>query len=229
MKILDIDHQTVQHPKPNSIQATWLGHASYLVQLNGANILFDPVFSQCIGPTAHKSDLIGEKRYRRCPITIDELPQIDIVCISHVHYDNLDRSAVEALYKRFGRTIKWCLPLGTDEWLSGVVKDPDQIAFDWWQTEYIDIRLEEERDGSKVEVEFVPAQHWCLRGVSFKNSYFPSTDENTRLWGGWVVKSGGKTVYHSGDTGYCHIFKSIGEKHGPVDLSLLPIGAYAPR
>lgn len=231
MRILKVDHQTIQNPNPNTIQATWLGHATYLVQMNGVNILFDPVFSNCIGPTTYFVSWLGQKRYRRCPTTVAELPPIDIVCVSHDHYDHLDRLTVVALHKRFGAAIKWCLPLGTDKWLQSIIEDPNQIAFNWWQSECVDIQSGGRGGGREgnVEVEFVPAQHWCLRGNVSLNSYSPSSDENTRLWGGWIIKSRGKTVYHSGDTGYCDIFKSIGEKHGPVDLSLLPIGAYAPR
>ncbi|XP_066910760.1 N-acyl-phosphatidylethanolamine-hydrolyzing phospholipase D-like [Clytia hemisphaerica] len=226
MKIQKLDTEKLFNPPSTNIQATWLGHASYLIQFAGINVIFDPVFGDRIGPATSYG--VGQARYRKCPVTdVSELPPIDIVCVSHDHYDHLDRTTVERLQAVHGDTIHWFLPLKFDDWMNSLgLKNVNVKTFNWWDEDNIEIK---NKSGEvKATIAFVPAQHWCLRGLTRKG-LFPSSDENTRLWGGWIVKSGGKTIYHAGDTGYCHIFKSIGERYGEIDLSLLPIGAYTPR
>ena len=285
MRIQEVDAAKLNNPPINDgLQVTWLGHATYLVQFvlgttgesstNIINVLFDPVFSEKIGPV----HMIGQSRYRTCPVKrASELPRIDVVCLSHDHYDHCDVPTIRDLHLEFP-SIKWCVPLRTDQWLRTVIDDPDVSALTWWETMTLDLACtrgtthstttssddhqsklsknknsnpdQDNNDKSSGEskrpqnqllvVEFVPAQHWCLRGMSWGKigSLFyplPQKDENQRLWGGWVLKTSpsptteGKSVYHAGDTGYCDVFKTIGERHGGFDISMLPIGAYTPR
>lgn len=223
MEVMTPNYEVINAPTSSKqIQLTWLGHAGFLLQFAGVNILFDPILSERIGPVS----TFGTKRYRPCPLSINELPVINFVCISHDHYDHLDRATVIALNQRFGASLKWCVPLGMDEWFkSTVCKNINCDPFDWWEN-----RKFKFSEDTTVEVEFVPAQHWCLRGNMIRKGLKISTDENTRLWGGWIIKANGVVIYHAGDTGYYgNLFKSIGKKHGPVDVALLPIGAYSPR
>lgn len=214
MKILSLNDKIVKNPSTNQIQATWLGHASFLVQLDNINILFDPVFSSYIGPLQFLS--LGQKRFRKCPCTVDELPQkIHLVLISHDHYDHLDLQTVKDLDARYGSGIQWMVPLGMLDWFRKTLKSSDNVTeLNWW------VEFELQLEKTKFKIACVPAQHWCKRGYN---------DDNKRLWAGWIVKGENRSVYHAGDTGYCDIFKSIGKRYGPIDLSLIPIGAYFPR
>ena len=224
MKIQPIDANKLKNPPPKQIQITWLGHAGFYVQLGGMNVLFDPVFSDTIGPVP---SIGGTRRYRACALTVDELPKVDLVCISHDHYDHCDLPSIKKIHNRFGTSVRWCMPLGLDDWLrkqvgNGVIC----LGFNWWDSKCV-----HDADGKfALDVECVPAQHWGLRGSALSSGC--ATDENMRLWFGWVLKadmSRSLSVYHTGDTGYCEMFKSIGIKHGPIDLAMIPIGAYCPR
>lgn len=216
MQILPVDQEKLHNPDPNMIQATWIGHAGFLIQLGGMNILFDPVFSNTIGPVS----FMGNTRYRKCPLQIGELPNINIVCISHDHFDHCDLPSLKQLDQKFGTNIRWCVPLKFENWLENNLGKKNFLSFNWWDSKDVQSKASE----LKVNVECVPAQHWCLRGINTSGR-----DENTRLWAGWIVKTDIFTVYHAGDTGYCDVFKSIGNKHGPIDLAMIPIGAYCPR
>ena len=247
MKILELDTAKLNNPQINDcLQVTWLGHATYLVQFvmetksnSVINVLFDPVFSDIIGPIQK----LGSRRYRESPVkNVSQLPRIDVVCISHDHYDHLDVTSIRDLHRVFP-DIKWCVPARTDEWLSSTLDKPDVVSLSWWEDTTLDLSCittspTENVDNEKLSlsVEFVPAQHWCLRGLTTGSWYRPKSDENYRLWGGWVLKtvpgsgtSSVRSVYHAGDTGYCDIFKTIGERHDGFDLSMIPIGAYTPR
>lgn len=135
--------------------------------------------------------------------------------------------------------FRWCVPLGINDWLIKNLGEENVVTlgFNWWDSKTVHAASSTEKSsdasntGEKLSlrIECVPAQHWSLRGTGF--NFGKVTDENVRLWSGWVVKSSDPelSVYHAGDTGYCNMFKSIGKKHGPIDLALIPIGAYCPR
>ena len=251
MKIEELDTAKIKNPPTSDcLQVTWLGHATYLVQFvietepttRVINVLFDPVFSDRIGPVQLQRLGIGSARYRACPVkNASQLPRIDVVCISHDHYDHLDVPSITDLHRAFPY-IKWCVAARTDEWLSKTLDTPDVVALSWWENKTLDLScLSQDADDDtkfSLSVEFVPTQHWCLRGLTLGSFYRPKSDENYRLWGGWVLKtksvseSGSsleRSVYHAGDTGYCDVFKTIGERHSGFDLSMIPIGAYSPR
>lgn len=189
---------------------TWIGHATVLLQLNGLNVLIDPVFSERASPVT----FLGPKRRVPVGLSLTQLPHIDVVLISHSHYDHLDTSSVRALQAQAGGPPRFLVPLGIKAWLSNKGIDNAE-EFDWGQHARI----------AGLDFWFVPARHWSARSV---------TDRNRSLWGGWVMKTTPDaarpySVYFAGDSGYSRDFARIGAAFGAVDLALLPIGAYAPR
>lgn len=175
---------------------TWIGHATYLVQLAGRSILTDPVLSDSIA-------LIP----RNAPLGIDPtaLPTIDAVTISHNHRDHLDVPSI----RRLGKQPTYLVPKGLARFFS-TLGMPKVIELDWWESAEVD----------GVTYTFVPAHHWSRRGAF---------DHNRTLWGGWVMRGAGRSVWHAGDTAYFGGFGEIGRRAGPLDAALLPIGAYEPR
>jgi N-acyl-phosphatidylethanolamine-hydrolysing phospholipase D len=184
---------------------TWIGHASFLVQLAGRNLLIDPQFSERASPVA----FAGPRRIVRLPIEIAELPRIDVVLISHNHYDHLDVGSVKRLAARTEGSPLFLVPLGLGQWFAdrGITRVEE---LGWWQS----------REEGGVRFTFVPVQHWSKRTL---------WDANRSLWGGWAIAGGGLNVIHTGDLGYSRDANDVGERLGPFDLALIPIGAYAPR
>ena len=191
------------------IQVTWLGHSCFLIQAGAFNLLTDPVFSERASPVS----FIGPKRYTKPAITIDRLPHIDAVVISHNHYDHLDLDSIEKLEELFDP--QWYVPLKNASLLESVAVPNLRIhELDWWETS----TLNQKR---KIAFTATPAQHWSARGLF---------DRNEMLWASWVIHINHHKVFFGGDTGYqSKIFQEIGQKYGPFDVALIPIGAYAPR
>jgi len=212
LPVLKPDKRTLDSSPANSIQVTWIGHATVLVQMEGINILTDPVFSDYCGAVR----TFGVKRYRPVPCTVDELPDIDAVCISHNHFDHLDYNTVCDLNKRFGDKIHWFVPMGLLKWMTDCGCE-NVVELEWW-----DERSHPKfADKSKaVKFVFTPAQHWCRRGLN---------DTNKVLWGSWSILGPRHRFFFAADSGYCHVFKQIGKRYGPFDLAAIPIGAYEPR
>lgn len=184
---------------------TWIGHATALVQLGGLNFLTDPHFSERASPV----QFMGPRRWQPPGVALAELPPVDVVLMSHNHYDHLDAGSVAGLTKQRGGAPLFLVPLGLDRWMDGAgVKTVRRM--DWWDA--IEVK------GARIT--FVPAQHWSRRTLA---------DTNTTLWGGFVVQAAGRAFYFVGDTGYGPDFKEIGSRFGGFDLSLIPIGAYEPR
>ncbi|PIM51834.1 hydrolase [Roseateles chitinivorans] len=181
-----------------------LGHSTVLLKLRGRFWLTDPVFSERASPFSW----MGPKRFHAPPIALDELPEIEAVILSHDHYDHLDHDTVLALAPKVRRFLT---PLGVGQRLIdwGVPAAKVQ-QFDWWQGTSI----------AGVQLTATPAQHFSGRGLS---------DRNSTLWASWVLIDGDLRVFFSGDTGYFDGFKTIGERFGPFDLTLMETGAYDPR
>lgn len=184
---------------------TWIGHSAFLLQLAGSNVLIDPQFSDRASPVA----FAGPSRVVGLPIDIPELPRIDVVAISHNHYDHLDLATVKRLAARPEGSPLFLVPLGLKAWFAdqGIER---VVELDWWQS----------RTEGPLTFTLAPVQHWSKRTL---------WDANRSLWGGWVVEGGGRKVIHTGDLGYSRDAKDVGERLGPFDLALIPIGAYAPR
>jgi N-acyl-phosphatidylethanolamine-hydrolysing phospholipase D len=221
------------------LQATWVGHVTFLLQLGGLNILTDPVFSECAAPV---QGLGIVQRYTPVPptCTLAALPPIDVVLISHSHYDHLDRGSVGALQAMWGDRLAWVVPLGLEaELVSMGVPRAAIHVLDWWGSVSLGRRgrgragagaasAAPAAPAAPATITCTPAQHQSARGLF---------DRNSSLWGGFVVQAGGRSVYFSGDTGYrssdasppCPAFSSIGAAFGSLDLALLPIGAYSPE
>jgi L-ascorbate metabolism protein UlaG (beta-lactamase superfamily) len=196
---------------------TWIGHSTMLWQVAGLNLLTDPHFTQRASPF----DWIGPPREVPLPATLAELPRIDVVLISHNHYDHLDRATVRQLAAQPGGPPLFLVPLGVDLWLRAEGIDRVQ-RLDWWD------RLELESPVGRVTAHFVPAQHWSSR---------TPWDRNATLWGGFVVEAWDRVpaegaplrLYHVGDTGYSPDFTEIGERFGGIDFAQIPVGCYLPR
>ena len=185
----------------NDLHFIKLGHSSVLLKVYGEYWLLDPVFSERASPFS----FLGPKRFHQAPITIDELPPIDKVLISHNHYDHLDKASVKKLV---AKTKQFLVPLGVEADLQKWGVAPEKVArFDWWQELKTDNAL----------IAFTPTQHFSGRGIG---------DGNNTLWGSWVIKTAAGSLYFSGDSGYFDGFKQIGEKYGPFDVALIETGAY---
>ena len=189
----------------NNPSVTWVGHATMLVRLAGKNMLFDPIFSERASPVG----FAGPRRIVPLPIDIPQLPRIDVVMISHNHYDHLDAESIKRLAAMPQGSPRFLVPLGLKAWFAelGITRVDE---YDWWQDTREDA----------LKITFVPVQHWSKRRLN---------DTNQTLWGGWVVEGEGLRLIHTGDTGYSRDFQDIGARLGPFDMAFIPIGAYAPR
>ncbi|NIF18226.1 MBL fold metallo-hydrolase [Pantoea sp. Cy-639] len=178
-----------------------LGHSTVLMKLRGRWWLTDPVFSERASPVS----FAGPKRFHAPPITIEELPPITAVILSHDHYDHLDHAAIRALAPK---VEVFLAPLGVGDRLRQWGVEPQRIRqFDWWEgTEIAGLRLTA-----------TPAQHFSGRGLS---------DGNRTLWASWVLEDDGLRLFFSGDTGYFSGFAEIGRRFGPFDVTLMETGAY---
>ena len=183
---------------------TWVGHSTFLVQIGGLNVLTDPMWSERASPIAWA----GPRRLVPAAVSIDTLPPIDLVLLSHNHYDHLDVRSVRRLAERHPDAL-WVTPLGLSDFVRRHgVRTAREL--DWWQETSI--------DGGVIGC--APAQHFSARGLG---------DRGATLWCGWTVTVVGQSLYFAGDTAYHPDFAKIGEAFGPFDVSLLPIGAYEPR
>ncbi|PIK49902.1 putative N-acyl-phosphatidylethanolamine-hydrolyzing phospholipase D isoform X2 [Apostichopus japonicus] len=208
LPVKEVNYEELKQPTPpGSIRVVWIGHASTLVQFDGITILTDPIFSQTCGPKG----IIGKKRYRPCPVTVEELPEINAVFTSHNHFDHLDEHTVRALNERFGESLRWFAPLGLKRWFRDTGCE-NVVEMDWWQESCLESHPE-------ILIAFTPTQHWTRRSAR---------DYCKTLWGSWVIKGPSASFYFAGDTGYCKGFKEIGNRYGPFSLAAIPIGAYEP-
>ncbi len=190
----------IHHPDPERIQLTWIGHSSFLLQVNGLNILFDPVYSRRASPFS----FAGPKRIVPPGVRFEDLPPIDAVVISHNHFDHLDKPTI----KRLGNKPRYFVPLGLRTWFSRL--GIDRVSeLDWWQRSFI----------GETVLCCVPALHWSGRGPFSRNH---------ELWAGWVVETKHGRIYFAGDSGYSPYYKDIGARLGPFRLSMIPIGTYRP-
>ncbi|GCD91077.1 MBL fold metallo-hydrolase [Nocardioides sp. LS1] len=184
--------------------ATWLGHSTVLLEVGGRWVLTDPVWSERVSPSA----TVGPRRSHPVPASLDDLPRLDAVLISHDHYDHLDTATIDRLTRL--QEVPFVVPLGVGEHLrSWGVPDDRILELDW--DESVDL------DGLVLS---------CTEARHFSGRLFRS---NLTLWSSWLVEAGDRRVFFGGDTGYTPAFAELGRQRGPVDLTVLPIGAYDVR
>jgi len=193
---------------------TWIGHATVLAQLGGLNVLTDPIFSQRASPLS----FIGPERVVKPGLWLRELPHIDLVVISHNHYDHLDEASVTQLAAQAGGPPLFVVPLGVKAWFAQH-DIANVVELDWWQSHRL----------GDVEIVLTPVQHWSGRSL---------LDRMATLWGGYALFAPQLHLFFAGDTGYSKDFADIREhfaarqsvaQGGGFDIALLPIGAYEPR
>nr|WP_132124561.1 MBL fold metallo-hydrolase [Actinocrispum wychmicini] len=188
---------------PDGLHITWYGHASVLVEMDGARVLIDPVWSERVSPSA----LVGPKRLHPVPVPLEDLAPVDAIVISHDHYDHLDLPSVRTLLRT--TTAPFLVPLGIGAHLERWGVPADRVVeLDWGQSAEV----------GPLRFTATAAQHFSGRGFS----------RNGTLWASWVLTGPTRRVFYSGDTGYFDGFAAIGEQHGPFDAALVQIGAYDP-
>lgn len=187
----------------NTLHVTWIGHSSFLVQVGMVNILIDPVFAEI---SAFFPRLLAPG------ISLDQLPPIDLILISHNHHDHMDELSLKSLVKKFP-AVAIAVPLGDKNWFTK--RDIFKVTEHEW-CDVTQIQIGEQM----VELTFLPAWHWSRRGLF---------DRNRSLWGSWMIQSSGSTIYFGGDTAYASHFIDIGKRFKTIDVALLPIGPCTPR
>ncbi len=214
----DIRFVSANHGAAQAPAITWIGHATMLVQMGGLNILTDPQFSERASPV----QFAGPKRYQPPGIALKELPRIDLVLLSHNHYDHLDTNSVKALNAQAGGPPLFLVPLGIKKWMAAQgITNVQQM--DWWDS------IPVQTAAGQVEVHFTPVQHWSARGLG---------DRRATLWGGYAIFASDFHLYFSGDTGYSQDFidtqkyfaaRQTEALGGGFDMALIAVGAYEPR
>ncbi|MGG0642426.1 MBL fold metallo-hydrolase [Sporosarcina gallistercoris] len=199
--------QALLHTNQDKLTITWIGHSTFLIQLAGLTIVTDPVWASRMG--------VG-RRLEEPGLSMDEIPSVDIILLSHSHYDHMD---VPSLRKLKG-TPAVLVPEGLGRKVRKLMKVNRVYELPWWGQ----VRI------GPVEFHFVPAQHWTKRTL---------TDTNTSHWGGWIIRRheensseaihGSESIYFAGDSGYFQGFREIGEKFPDITYALMPIGAYEPE
>ena len=200
---LSDEWKLVDFEKSNNFMI-WIGHSTFLIKKNNLVILTDPVFSERASPFKR----LGPKRLIPPAISLNELPKIDVVTISHNHYDHLDIRSLKKLSK-LNPNLIFLIPKGDIDIFNK--KNIDNVKeFVWWEEISIDDFI----------FTFTPVQHWSARGLF---------DRNESLWGGWFIKSNDYSLYHAGDTGYSNDFIETQKRLGSPKYAFLPIGAYDPE
>lgn len=184
---------------------TWLGHATVLLQVGSYNILTDPHLTGRASPVS----FYGPMRHAPPGLDFGQLPHIDVVLISHNHYDHLDSATVRRINAQDGGAPMFVVPLGLEKWMrnQGV---KNVVELDWWDRLGV----------GGLDVHLVPVQHWSARSL---------TDRNHTLWGGFYVKHRNLSFVYTGDTGYSKDFADIRERLGAPDIAVIPVGSYEPR
>jgi L-ascorbate metabolism protein UlaG (beta-lactamase superfamily) len=185
------------------LSVTFIGHSTFLLQIGGVCVLTDPIWSERCSPVA----FAGPCRARRPGQSLDTLPNVDLLLVSHNHYDHMDLPTLRKVRARWAPCTATGLGNARHLLKAGI---RSAVELDWWQSA--------ELAGARIT--YVPAQHFSSRGLH---------DRNRCLWGGFVIEAKGVVVYFAGDTGYCPHFIEIGRRFPRIDLALIPIGAYEPR
>jgi L-ascorbate metabolism protein UlaG (beta-lactamase superfamily) len=196
--------ETWRKPSDSGLRVTWLGHSTVLIEIDGVRVLTDPVW----GLRASPSRFAGPKRFQPVPVPLRAMPPIDLVVVSHDHYDHLDYPTIRELAKR---EVPFVTSLGVGAHLEAWGVAPERITeLDWWESHSSDCGL---------SVTAAPSQHFSGRGMK---------DRNATLWSSLIIRSHSHAVFFSGDTGLTTEYQTIRAKLGPFDLVMLEIGAFHP-
>jgi L-ascorbate metabolism protein UlaG (beta-lactamase superfamily) len=201
LPVVPVRADVLKGPASQALRVTWLGHSTTLIEIDGLRLLTDPVLSERASPVP----FAGPKRFTPPALSVDDLPPIDAVILSHDHFDHLDRDTIRALAGKVGRFYT-TLGVGARLTAWGVPAER-VIELDWWQ----------EASFGPLTLAATPAQHFSGRGLS---------DRDSTLWASWVVSGSRERLFFSGDTGMHAGFAEIGERYGPFDLTLIECGAY---
>ncbi len=182
---------------------TFIGHSTFLLQIGGICVLTDPIWSERCSPVS----FAGPRRARRPGQSLEALPGVDLLLVTHNHYDHMDLPTLRKVQARWQPATATGLGNARHLAKGGI---GSAVELDWWQSTKL----------ADAIVTYVPAQHFSSRGLF---------DRNRSLWGGFIIQVRGATVYFAGDSGYCPYFAEIGRRFPHIDLALLPIGAYEPR
>jgi L-ascorbate metabolism protein UlaG (beta-lactamase superfamily) len=195
---------SLSHPH-HQTNITWFGHSACMIEIDGKHLFLDPMFGDAPSPFP----FFGGKRFsKELPFSIEELPQIDAVVLSHDHYDHLDYGTIQKLSDKMNQFF---VPIGVGSHLERWGIHPDRIyELDWW----------EEVEFHGLTLASAPARHFSGRNLH---------DRNSTLWCSWVIKGQDSNIFFSGDSGYGPHFKEIGERYGPFNLTLMECGQYDPR
>ncbi len=189
----------------SGLRATWLGHSTVLIEIDGLRVLTDPVW----GPRASPSRFAGPKRFQPVPVPLRDMPPLDVVIVSHDHYDHLDYPTIRELAKR---DVPFVTSLGVGAHLEAWGVQPERITeLDWWESHAV--------PNTGLTVTAAPSQHFSGRGLQ---------DRNATLWSSFVIRSQRHAVFFSGDTGLTTEYQTIRERLGPFDLVMLEVGAFHP-
>lgn len=191
------------HPPEAWVTLTFVGHSTFIIQTGSATIITDPVFSRRASPLS----FIGPRRVREAAVDLEHLPPIDIVLLSHNHYDHCDLASLRHIRKRFDPVIVTPLRNGRIARTAGYRRVEE---LDWW----------EQTHAAPLPITMTPAQHFSAR---------TPFDRNRALWGSFVVDVEDRRLFFAGDSGYAGHFADVRERIGDIHLALLPIGAYEPR
>ena len=198
-----IDNTIWSDSTPETFAFVWLGHSSLLVRAEGVTILVDPVLDERASPIS----FFGPKRFHPTPVTVDTLPPVDVVLITHDHFDHLEKSTILALADRVDHFFA---PIGIDALLAQWGVPASKITpFEWWDEEKV----------GPLKFIATPALHYARRGLF---------DGDRRLWTSWAVKGETSSFFVSGDSGYFDVYKKVGETFGPFDAAFLKVGSYGP-